>query len=145
MLKGISPLFSPELLATIYKMGHGDEIVLADAHFPGHSTNPTVLRADGLEIQALLTAILPLFALDSYVDDPVVMMACVPGDEPDPEVESGYRRVIDQHAPGTPAIRFIDRFEFYERSRGAFAVVMTGDTRKYANLLLKKGVTPSVS
>ncbi len=140
MLKGISPLFSPELLAALYQMGHGDEIVLADAHFPGHSVHPRVIRADGLPIESLLAAILPLFALDDYAQDPVVMMACVPGDEPDPAVESGYRAVIDTHAPQTPPIQMIERFAFYERARRAFAVVMTGDTRKYANLILKKGV-----
>ena len=101
MLKGISPLFSPELLAAIYRMGHGDEIVLADAHFPGESVNQYVIRADGLQIEALLDAILPLFALDNYVDDPVVMMACVPGDTPDPQVEAVYRKVIDTYAQDT--------------------------------------------
>jgi len=141
MLKGISPLFSPELLAALYRMGHGDEIVLADAHFPGHTMNTNVIRADGLPIEALLDAILPLFALDSYVEDPVVMMQCVPGDKPDPKVETGYRTVIDRHASETPAIAFIERFAFYERSKAAFLVVMTGDTRKYANIILKKGVS----
>jgi L-fucose mutarotase len=141
MLKGISPLFSPELLAAIYRMGHGDEIVLADAHFPGDSTNRHVIRADGLQIDALLDAILPLFALDSYVDDPVVMMECVPGDEPDPAVETGYRLVIDTYAPDTPPIRFIERYDFYKRASKAFVVVMSGDTRKYANIILKKGVS----
>ena len=141
MLKGISPLFSPELLAAVYRMGHGDEIVFADAHFPGHSTNKQVIRADGLLIEDLLGAVLPLFALDNYVDDPVVMMACVPGDTPDPAVEAGYRAVIDEHAPGTPPIRFVERFAFYDRAQAAFAVVMTGDTRKYANIILKKGVS----
>ena len=141
MLKGISPLFSPELLAALYRMGHGDEIVLADAHFPGHTINGQVILADGLQIEALLDAILPLFALDSYVDDPVVMMACVPGDEPDPKVEAGYRTVIDRYAPDTPAIAFIERFAFYKRAKTAFAVVMTGDTHQYANIILKKGVS----
>ena len=141
MLKGISPLFSPELLATIYMMGHGDEIVLADAHFPGHSTNENVIRADGLQVDALLSAILPLFALDTYVSDPLVMMDCVAGDEPDPTVAGGYRDVIEKHAPGSPEIEFIERFQFYERASNAFAVVMTGDTRKYSNIILKKGVS----
>jgi len=140
MLKGISPLFSPELLADIYRMGHGDEIVLADAHFPGHSTNSHVIRADGLQIEALLEAILPLFALDEYVDDPVVMMQCEPRDVPNPAVETGYRAVIDKYAPQTPQIKFIERFDFYKRASKAFVVVMTGDTRKYANIILKKGV-----
>ncbi len=141
MLKKISPLFSPELLATLYRMGHGDEIVLADAHFPGDSINQHVIRADGLQIEALLDAILPLYALDSYVEDPIVMMQAVPGDEPDPSVEAGYRSVIDQYAPETTAITLIDRFAFYERAKSAFAVVMTGDTRKYANIIIKKGVS----
>ena len=142
MLKGISPLFSPELLATLYRMGHGDEIVLADAHFPGQSLGVPVVRADGLPVAPLLDAILPLFELDSYVEAPVLMMAVVPGDTADPTVETDYRRVIDRHQPATPPIQRLNRFVFYDRCRTAFAVVMTGDTRKYANVILKKGVTP---
>ncbi len=143
MLKGISPLLSPELLAVLARMGHGDEIVLADAHFPGETFGQRVLRADGLRIADLLDAILPLFELDSYVDAPVVMMAAVPGDTLDPAVEQAYRAVIDRHAPATPPIARIERFAFYERARAAFAVVMTGETAKYGNVILKKGVTPS--
>lgn len=142
MLKGISPLISPELLATLAKMGHGDEIILADAHFPGDSFNDTVIRAGGLKIDALLGAILPLLELDAYVPDPLVMMAAVEGDTLDPQVESNYRAAIDQHAPEAPAIARVDRFAFYDRAEKAFAVVMTGETAKYGNILLKKGVTP---
>lgn len=142
MLKGISPLFSPELLATLYRMGHGDEIVLADAHFPGHSLHRHVIRADGLQIDDLLAAILPLFVLDQYSDQPVVMMACVPGDKPDTAVATGYETLINAHSSVTADILFLERFAFYERATAAFAVVMTGDTRQYANLILKKGVTP---
>ena len=141
MLKGISPLFSPELLATLYRMGHGDEIVLADAHFPGHSIHPLVIRADGLQIDDLLAAILPLFALDTYVPDPLVMMAPVPGDTADPTVAAAYQAIINSYSPDAPPLHFIERFTFYERAKTAFAVVMTGDTRKYANIILKKGVT----
>ena len=142
MLIGISPLLSPELLAMLYRMGHGDEIVLADAHFPGESCNPRALRADGLRIPDLLDAILPLFALDTYVENPVFMMAPVPGDELDPQVEASYRRAIDRHWPETPPIARVERFAFYEQTRQAFAVVMTGETAKYGNVILKKGVTP---
>jgi L-fucose mutarotase len=142
MLKGISPLISPELLAVLARMGHGDEIILADAHFPGESFNSRVLRADGLRIPALLEAILPLFELDAYVDAPLVMMAAVDGDTLDPAVEQSYLVPIRQHAPNVPAIARIDRFAFYERTRSAFAVLMTGETAKYGNILLKKGVTP---
>ena len=142
MLTGISPLLSPELLATLSSMGHGDEIILADAHFPGDSFNDNVIRADGLQIQDLLDAILPLFELDAYVPDPLVMMAAVEGDTLDPEVEVTYRAPIDKHAPNAPAIARIERFPFYDRAEGAFAIVMTGSTMKYGNILLKKGVTP---
>jgi L-fucose mutarotase len=142
MLKGISPLLSPELLAVLARMGHGDEIVLADAHFPGETFGKRVLRADGLQIAALIDAILPVFELDGYVDAPLVMMAAVPGDTLDPQVEKAYRAAVDRHAPRTPAIARIDRFAFYDRAKDAFAVVMTGETAKYGNLILKKGVTP---
>ena len=142
MLVGISPLLSPKLLSDLCRMGHGDEIVLADAHFPGESVNRHCVRADGLRIAALLDAILPLFALDSYVDHPVSMMAAVAGDQLDPSVEASYRAVIDRHWPDTAPIQQIERFAFYEQARTAFAVVMTGETAKYGNIILKKGVTP---
>ncbi|MDP0496483.1 MAG: L-fucose mutarotase [Verrucomicrobiota bacterium JB024] len=142
MLKGISPLVSPELLAVLARMGHGDEIVLADAHFPGESFNGRVLRADGLRIPALLDAVLPLFELDAYVDAPLIMMAAVEGDTLDPAVEQSYLVPIKKHTPDAPAIARIDRFAFYERTKSAFAVLMTGETAKYGNILLKKGVTP---
>ena len=142
MLIGISPLISPDLLSALYRMGHGDEIILADAHFPGESLGPKVIRADGLRIPALLDAILPLFALDSYVDSPLIMMAAVQGDTLDPQVETSYRAVIDKHWPQTPPIAQLERFAFYERSHHVFAIVMTGETAKYGNIILKKGVTP---
>jgi L-fucose mutarotase len=142
VLVGISPLLSPDLLALLCRMGHGDEIVLADAHFPGESCNARVLRADGLRVADLLDAILPLFALDTYVDSPVLMMAPVPGDTLDPTVEASYRAAIDRYWPATPPIAYLERFAFYERTRQAFAVVMTGETAKYGNIILKKGVTP---
>jgi L-fucose mutarotase len=142
MLLGISPLMSPDLLAILYRMGHGDEIVLADAHFPGESCNDLVVRADGLKVADLLDAILPLFVLDEYVDSPVIMMAPVPGDMLDPEVEARFRTAINKVWPDTPPIARIERFEFYERAEQAFCVVMTGETAKYGNIILKKGVTP---
>jgi len=142
MLKGISPLLSPELLAVLSRMGHGDEVVLADAHFPGETFNDHVLRADGVRIPDLLDAILPLFVLDDYVDSPLIMMKAEPGDTLDPAVEKAYRVPIDKHAPDTPPIARIRRFDFYERTKNAFAVVMTGEVVKYGNIILKKGVTP---
>ena len=142
MLKGISPLISPELLMVLARMGHGDEIVLADAHFPAESFNDYVVRADGLKIPDLLDAILPLYELDSYVDRPLIMMAAVDGDTLDPEVEKAYMAAVRKHVPEAVAPARIERFAFYERAQKAFAVVMTGELAKYGNIILKKGVTP---
>ena len=142
MLKGIHPAIGPELLKVLAEMGHGDEIILADAHFPGHSFNDQVLRADGVKITTLLDGILPLFELDSY-DDPLIMMQAVEGDSLDPNVESSYRAEIEKHAPDAPQVIRIGRFEFYDRAEKAAAVVMTGETAKYGNIILKKGVTPT--
>ena len=141
MLIGVSPVISPDLLDALFRMGHGDEIVLADAFFPGDTCNSTVIRSDGLRIPALLEGILALINLD-YAAPPVIMMQAIEGDSLDPETEKSYRRVIDRHWPGTPPTERIDRFAFYERAKKAYCVVMTGETVKYGNIILKKGVIP---
>lgn len=141
MLKNISPLISPQLLKTLAEMGHGDEIIFSDAHFPAHSMGPKVIRADGLKVSDLLAAIIPLFELDSYAP-PLVMMAAVAGDALDPSVEQRYLQALTHHEQKELTIERIDRFAFYERAQKAFAIVITGETAKYGNILLKKGVTP---
>ena len=141
MLKGISPLISPSLLKTLDEMGHGDEIVFADAHFPAYAYGIPVLRADGIAIPDLLRAVLPLLELDSYVENPVLMMSAVPGDTLDQTYVDEIAGILREfRAPG--AIGWLEREAFYQRSRGAMAVVSTGEVRKYGNLILKKGVTP---
>ena len=142
MLKGISKYLSPDLLFHLFKMGHGDELVLADAFYPGDTMNKLVIRADGIGIVDLLDGILPLFNLDAYVSNPVLMMAVPSNDTPDPAVEKSYRAVIDKYYPDTPPIGKLERFEFYERSKSAYAVLMTGETTKYGNIIIKKGVIP---
>ncbi|MCL2066007.1 MAG: L-fucose mutarotase [Treponema sp.] len=142
MLIGINPVISPELLDVLFRMGHGDDIVLADAFFPGDSMNSRVIRADGIKVPALLDGILALINLDSFVPHPVAMMQPVPPDTVDESIERSYRAVIDGRWPGTPAIERIERFAFYERSKKAFAVLMTGETVKYGCIILKKGVIP---
>ena len=141
MLIGISPLIGPELLSVLYPMGHGDEIVLADAHFPGDTMGKRALRADGLCIADLLDAILPLIALDKYVESPLMIMAIVQGDVLDPLVETSYRAAVDRYWPQSPAIQRLERFAFYDRARDAYAVLMTGQTAKYGNIILKKPTT----
>ncbi len=137
MLKNISPLISPTLLKVLAEMGHGDEIVFSDAHFPAHTFNANVIRADGLKVDALLAAILPLFELDAYAT-PVIMMQAVPGDTLDPSVEERYRKALNY----TGEIVQEERYAFYERAKKAYAVVITGETAKYGNIIVKKGVTP---
>jgi L-fucose mutarotase len=140
MLKGISKLISPELLKSLAEMGHGDEIVLGDAHFPADTLNSKVIRADGLQISDLVEAILPLFELDDYVEHPILMMLASDGDTLDPEVEDRYMSAISKFSD--KQIHRISKPEFYEKARNAYVVIMTGETAKYGNVLLKKGVTP---
>ena len=139
MLKGISKYLSPELLAVLYRMGHGDEMVLADAHFPGHSLAQKVIRADGVSVSQLLEGIMPLLELDTQ-EAPLIMMDCVDKSELDRGVEQDYMGVIRRHAPGVESPLRIERFAFYERARKAHAIVITGEVRRFGNLILKKGV-----
>lgn len=142
MLVGIDSRISPELLYTLARMGHGDELVLVDAFYPGHSCNTNVIRCDGSNVAELLDAILPLMNPDSYVADPIAMMEPANGDPLDPAVESDFRAAIDRHWPETPPIVRMERHSFVKRSKSAFAIVQTGETRKYGNIILKKGVIP---
>ncbi|MGN0834178.1 MAG: L-fucose mutarotase [Kiritimatiellia bacterium] len=139
MLKGISPVVAPDLLKALAEMGHGDEIVFADAHFPAHTfgrDGAIVLRADGVGCDRLLAGVIPLLELDSYAT-PVVMMAAVPGDTLDPSVEQKYRVALGYAGK----IERMERYAFYERAKQAYAIVLTGETAKYGNIILKKGVT----
>ncbi len=142
MLIGIPTCIGPDLLALLHRMGHGDELVLADAFFCGETFGRRVVRADGIRIPELLDGILGLINLDDKVPDPLVMMEPSPGDPLDPEVEASFRAAVDRHWPEAPAVARMERFAFYERARQAFAVVMTGETVKYGNIIIKKGVIP---
>ena len=139
MLKGISPLISPELLKVLCEMGHGDEIVLADANFPSETTGKRVIRADGIGAADLLKAILPLFPLDTYEKDRFILMEVVPGDPVVPVIWDEYKEILNEQEPGTP-VEFMERFAYYERAKNAYCVVATGETAQYANIILKKGV-----
>lgn len=139
MLIGISHLISPELLKMLCEMGHGDEIVLADSNFPGASIARRLVRADGITVTDLLSGIAPLFPLDKY-DQPLFMMQVAAGDVVDPAVEADYMKVIRKYHPQIAAPQRIERHAFYERARSAYGVLMSGETRVYGNLILKKGV-----
>ncbi len=136
MLKGISPLLSPDLLKILSEMGHGDTIVFSDAHFPSHTLGPQVIRMDGIPIPDLLHAVMPIWELDSYTDTPFCMMQAVPGDS----LDLDYVKCCADAVGCQPA--WIERYAFYEKARKAYAIVHTGETRKYGNVLLQKGVIP---
>ena len=139
MLKGIPGVLSPQLLMMLASMGHGDEIVLADANFPGERLNTNVVRCDGLEITDLLDAILQLLPLDTAVDVPWFMMQPSDLKNYDNHVENSYWNIISTYSPGIKAPEKLERFEFYQRASEAFAIVMTGCLKRFGNVIIKKG------
>lgn len=143
MLKGISPLISPELLKALAQMGHGDELVIADGNFPCDSVgkNAIVVRADGHGVPELLDAILKLIPLDTYTEKPVALMEVVKGDTcGTPAIWQTYEEILAKNEPEHRATEHIERFAFYERAKDAFLIIATGEKAIYANILLKKGV-----
>ena len=139
MLKGIPNIISPELLKILDEMGHGDEIIIGDGNFPAASNAQRLIRCDGHNVPELLDAILQLFPLDTYVEAPVMLMQVTPGDDVDPVIWKEYRKIVDKHQDDVN-FEEIERFAFYERARNAYAIVATGESALYANVILKKGV-----
>ena len=140
MLKNIPKNISPELLKILDEMGHGDEIVLSDGNFPSERINEKVVRCDSTGVTDLLKSILVLFPLDTeYSNEQVFLMEVTPGDTYKPEIWEDYKKVLDESEENY-TIGNIERFKFYERAKDAYAVVHTGETALYANIILKKGV-----
>ena len=138
MLKNISPILSPELLKILMEMGHGDEIVIGDGNFPAASIAQRLVRLDGHGVNEILDAILKLMPLDTYVDAPVGLMDNG-GDGERPPIWADYEKTVKANE-GDKKFELIERFAFYERAKKAYAVVATGETAIYANIILKKGV-----
>lgn len=142
MLKGISPMLSPELLKVLCEMGHSDTIVIADGNFPAETMgkNGIVLRMDGHGVPEILEAILTVFPLDQYIEKPVSLMERVPGDNADVSIWKTYEKMIEKAEPrGTAVIQKLERFAFYEESKKAYCVIATSETSQYANVILQKG------
>jgi L-fucose mutarotase len=144
MLKNIDPLLTPELLKVLAEMGHGDEIVLADANFTAVSLagGKPLLRLAGAGMREACAAVMSLFPLDSFVERPVAYMKV--GDSPE-----GYRSALQRDVIGALAksgdarpeqCEAMERFAFYERVSNAFAIIQTGELEPWANFLFKKGV-----
>lgn len=146
MLKKIPKILSPELLKVLCEMGHSDRIVIADGNFPAESIgkDAKVIRMDGHGVCELLEAILELFPLDTYVEHPVSLMEVMKGDPVETPIWEEYKKIVSAaDERGAAAIGQIERFQFYEEARGAYAVIATGETALYANVMLQKGVVTS--
>ena len=138
MLKGLSTLLSPDLLHVLASMGHGDEIVLADANFPAATHAKRLIRLPGAAAPAVLDAVLSVLPLDSFVRHAALTMQVVGEADSVPPAVTEFNRLLRQH--GHAEAGSLERFAFYERAALAFAVVATGEGRIYGNILLKKGV-----
>ena len=144
MLKGLSPLLTPELLKILCEMGHGDEIVLADGNFPSEAIGQRVVRLDAHAGTDVLKAIMSVFPIDTYSDPNAFLMEVVPGDNVETPIWDEYSHIMKESEGETVRIGHIERFAFYERAKKAYAVIATGETSLYANLILKKGVISPV-
>lgn len=143
MLKNVPKILSPELLKILCEMGHSDRIVIADGNFPSESMgkNAHVIRCDGHGVPELLDAILTVFPLDTYVDQPVTLMEVMKGDTVETPIWEEYKKITAKHDErGEKAIGNIDRFDFYDEAKKAYAIIATGESALYANIMLQKGV-----
>lgn len=141
MLNKIPKILSPELVKFLMEMGHGDEVIIADGNFPSSTCSQRLVRADGHSGTEILDAILELFPLDPYGDEiPVSLMEKVPGDTVETPIWDEYKEIVQKHNSSIKEFNFIERFEFYERSKKAYGVIATGEGALYANILIRKGV-----
>ena len=143
MLKGIPSILSPELLKVLCEMGHSDTIVIADGNFPAETMgkDAIVIRADGHGVPEILEAILKVFPLDTYVEKPVSLMQVMPGDNVKTPIWDVYKKIVSEvDERGDKVFGEVERFEFYERAKKAYAIIATGETAIYANVMLQKGV-----
>ncbi len=142
MLKGINSIIPPMLLKVLCEMGHGDTIVIADGNFPSESVgrDAIVVRMDGHGVPEILEAVLSLIPLDQYVEKPVSLMDRVKGDNADVSIWQTYDKILkNAEGKGLEAANMLERFEFYEEAKKAYAVIATSERSQYANVILKKG------
>jgi L-fucose mutarotase len=145
MLKNIDKIISSDLLKVMYEMGHGDELCIGDGNFPAAQCakrgGGILIKADGHGVVALLKAILKLYPLDTYVDQPVTLMEKVPGDPISVPIWDEFADAIsEEDARGAGTIQYVERYRFYEQAEKCYAVVLTSDSAQYGNIILKKGL-----
>lgn len=147
MLKGIHPLLNADVLYALRAMGHGDDLIIADANFPSDSVARQtrlgrVLRIDNTTAAQAAEAILSVYPLDSFVDDAAARMEIVGSPEEIPPVQEEVQNVIDKAEDQHRPMVSIERYAFYERAKQAYCVIQTGERRFYGCFAFRKGVVP---
>ena len=140
MLKNIPSLLSPDLLKVLMEMGHGDELVIGDGNFPAASMAQRLIRLDGHGVPEILEALLQLFPLDTFEPNAFLMERVAKDKGMEIPVWDVYKKIAKAGDKGFVDFGFIERYEFYERAKKAYAIIATGETSLYANIILKKGV-----
>jgi L-fucose mutarotase len=140
MLKGIDPLLHADLLHALSAMGHGDEIAVVDANFPAATMAQRLIRLDGVSATRALEAVLSVLPLDDFVDRPASRMQVVGAAKAVPPVCREFQTLVDHAVGRRLPLGVIERRKFYERVKHCYAVVATGETRLYGNLILTKGI-----
>ena len=130
-------------MKVLCEMGHSDRLVISDGNFPAESMgkNAIVIRCDGHGVPEILEAILKVFPLDTYVEKPMNLMEVMPGDNVETPIWDTYKEIVAKYdGRGADAIGNIERFAFYEEAKTAYAIIATGESALYANVMLQKGV-----
>lgn len=140
MLLGMHPLLTADLLHALASMGHGDEVAIVDANFPAVSVGRRVIGLPGADAPDALAAVLTVFPLDVSAEPCVLTMAVTGDPQAVPPPVAAFAAVFSERGLADMEIGTLERHAFYERARQAFAVVRTGELRKYGNILLVKGV-----
>lgn len=140
MLKGISKLISPELLKVLMEMGHGDELVISDGNFPAAACAKNLIRADGHSVPELLDAILALYPLDNFVEKSVALMELPADNSVKAPIWEEYKKIVKKHDTNFEDFEYVEHEKFINRSKNAYAIIATGESAIYANIILRKGI-----
>ena len=144
MLLNIPAIIPPELLMALDKMGHTDEIVIADCNYPALSmsrecTIKEPIYVKGATVPQMMDAVLSLIPLDYREQKSFIGVKPLDSNEQYP-VHDEYPVVLSKHGYGEDRIQFLSKPEFYSRAEHAFCVVVTGEKSKFANVIIRKGI-----
>ena len=139
MLKGINPILSPELLAILRAMGHGDEIAIVDGNYPALENARRLIRLDGMNLVPVIDAILSVLPLDDFTDQ--ALFRSTVGENPEElhDIHQEMLMTCKKYAPNKPITALVGN-KFYDRVKKCHAIVSTSEPCLYENLIIRKGV-----